>query len=47
VEFFREVERRLGRSSDELVLIGDDPALDVAAARQAGWRSFSVDAAKV
>lgn len=41
-EFFREVERRLGRAPAELVLIGDDPALDVAAARRAGWKSFSV-----
>ena len=41
-EFFREVERRLGRGPGELVLIGDDPILDVAAAREAGWRSFSI-----
>lgn len=41
-EFFREVERRLGREPSELILIGDDPVLDVAAARQAGWRSFSI-----
>jgi len=37
VEFFREVERRLDRRPDELLLVGDDPLLDVAAARAAGW----------
>ena len=37
VEFFRTVERRLGRSPDELVLVGDDPELDIAAGRRAGW----------
>lgn len=36
-EFFREVERRLGRQPEELVLVGDDPVLDIDAARQAGW----------
>jgi putative hydrolase of the HAD superfamily len=46
-EFFREVERRLGRTADELVLIGDDPALDIEAARRAGWQAVSIDAAAV
>jgi len=41
-QFFREVERRLGARAEELTLIGDDPDLDVAAARRAGWRSFSI-----
>ena len=44
-EFFREVERRLGRSAEELVLIGDDPALDIEAARRAGWQAVSIGAA--
>lgn len=41
-QFFREVERRLGRSADELVLIGDDMALDIEAARRAGWQAVSI-----
>ena len=44
-EFFREVERRLGRAAEELVLIGDDPALDIEAARRAGWQAVSIGAA--
>jgi FMN phosphatase YigB (HAD superfamily) len=39
------VERRLGRAADELVLIGDDPALDIEAARRAGWQAVSIGAA--
>lgn len=46
-QFFREVERRLGRSADELVLIGDDPALDIEAARRAGWQAVSIVTAAV
>lgn len=38
-EFFREVERRLGLGPEELLLVGDDPELDVAAARRAGWHA--------
>ena len=38
-EFFRAVERRLGRKPHELLLVGDDPELDVAAARRAGWHA--------
>ena len=41
-EFFRWVERRLGCGPDEVLLVGDDPELDVAAARRAGWRSLGV-----
>ncbi len=41
-EFFREVERRLGRRAEELVLVGDDPVLDIAAARQAGWEARAI-----
>jgi len=36
-EFFRWVEDRLGCRGDELVLVGDDPELDLAAAARAGW----------
>jgi putative hydrolase of the HAD superfamily len=42
-EFFRWIERRLGCGPDEVLLVGDDPELDVAAARRAGWRSLGVD----
>jgi putative hydrolase of the HAD superfamily len=38
-EFFRTVERRLGLAPQELLLVGDDPELDVAAARRAGWHA--------
>lgn len=41
-EFFRWVEERLGCRSDELVLVGDDPELDVAAAARAGWHTRAV-----
>lgn len=42
VEFFRRVENLLGMASHELMLVGDDPDLDVAAAEAAGWRSLRV-----
>lgn len=38
-EFFREVERRLGLRPEQLLLVGDDPELDVAAARRASWHA--------
>jgi len=41
-EFFRWIEQRLGCGSAEVILVGDDPELDVAAARRAGWRSLRV-----
>jgi putative hydrolase of the HAD superfamily len=41
-EFFREVERRLGFQPQELLLVGDDPELDVAAARRAGWHAHAL-----
>jgi putative hydrolase of the HAD superfamily len=41
-EFFRWVERRLGCTSADVLLVGDDPELDVAAARRAGWRSLGI-----
>ena len=40
--FFQAVEARLNRRPGELLLIGDDPRLDIAAARAAGWRSAAV-----
>jgi len=42
VEFFRSVEQRLGMASHQLLLVGDDTDLDVAAAAAAGWRSLQV-----
>lgn len=39
-EFFRAIERRLGLSPAALLLVGDDPDLDVAAARRAGWHAL-------
>ena len=42
-EFFREVERRLGLGPEQLLLVGDDPELDVAAARRAGWHAQPLD----
>jgi putative hydrolase of the HAD superfamily len=41
-EFFRWVERRLGCDPAEALLVGDDPELDLAAARRAGWRAVDV-----
>ena len=41
-EFFRRVEGLLGMGAHELVLVGDDPDLDVTAAEAAGWRSLRV-----
>lgn len=38
-EFFRAIERRLGLRPEELLLVGDDPELDVAAALRAGWHA--------
>ena len=36
-EFFRAIERRLDCRPHELVLVGDDATLDLAAGRRAGW----------
>jgi len=41
-EFFRAVESRLCRQPADLLLVGDDPRLDLDAARIAGWRSAGV-----
>jgi len=43
-EFFRWVEQRLGCEPGDVLLVGDDPALDLAAARRAGWRALDVGA---
>jgi putative hydrolase of the HAD superfamily len=37
--FFQAVEQRLGLRPEELLLVGDDPELDVAAALRAGWQA--------
>jgi putative hydrolase of the HAD superfamily len=42
VDFFRAVEGRLGLQPTDLVLVGDDPELDIAAARRAGWQARPV-----
>lgn len=42
-EFFRVIERRVGCPPERLLLVGDDPLLDVAAARRAGWRALAID----
>jgi len=41
-EFFHHVERRLERRPEQLLYVGDDPELDVAAAVAAGWRAMLV-----
>lgn len=41
-EFFRSVEGRLGCGPAELLLVGDDPELDLAAGRRAGWHVCGV-----
>lgn len=38
-EFFRAVERRIGLSPDHILLIGDDPLVDVGGGANAGWRT--------
>lgn len=42
VEFFRAVEERLASSPSEVLLVGDDPELDLAAGRRAGWHVCGV-----
>ena len=42
LEFFRTVERRLGHGPHELLLVGDDPELDIAAAGRAGWHTLPI-----
>jgi len=41
-EFFRAVESRLGFQPHELLLVGDDPQLDLAAAIRAGWHAHGI-----
>jgi len=41
--FFRALETRLGLAPRELLLVGDDAILDVAAARAAGWAARAAD----
>ncbi len=41
-QFFRAVESRLQKEPDQLLLVGDDPRLDIAAANAAGWKSMRI-----
>jgi ribonucleotide monophosphatase NagD (HAD superfamily) len=36
------IQERLGHAADEIVLVGDDPELDIAAGRRAGRHVFGV-----
>lgn len=42
-EFFAAVEARLGLGPNELLLVGDDPLLDVRAARARGWQAIRIN----
>ena len=41
-QFFQAVESRLQKGPESLLLIGDDPRLDIAAAKVAGWKSMRI-----
>ncbi len=41
-QFFQAVEARLQKEPDQLLLVGDDPRLDIAAANAAGWKSMRI-----
>ena len=41
-QFFQAVESRLQKEPDQLLLVGDDPRLDIAAANAAGWKSMQI-----
>ena len=41
-QFFQAVESRLQKGPESLLLIGDDPRLDIAAAKAAGWKSMRI-----
>ncbi len=41
--FFRAVENRLGLRPSELIMFGDNPILDAAAARKAGWHAHLLE----
>jgi putative hydrolase of the HAD superfamily len=42
LEFFHWIEARLGCAAGDIVLVGDDPELDLAAAARAGWRTHAI-----
>lgn len=42
IEFFRRIEELLGLGPADLVIVGDDPELDIAAGRRAGWQAIGV-----
>lgn len=41
-EFFRSIETRLGCQPHELLMVGDDPELDIAAGDRAGWHVLRI-----
>jgi putative hydrolase of the HAD superfamily len=41
-QFFQAVESRLQKEPDQLLLVGDDPRLDIVAANAAGWKSMQI-----
>lgn len=44
IGFFRWIEERLALGPSEIMIVGDDPELDVAAGRRAGWQAIVVPA---
>ena len=44
-QFFETIADRLNRPCGELILIGDSPTTDLAAARNAGWQAWLIDRA--
>lgn len=42
IAFFRRIEERLGLVPSQLLIVGDDPELDIAAGRRAGWHVHPV-----
>lgn len=43
IHFYRHVEANLGCNPASLIMIGDDPIADIAAARFASWRALQID----
>ena len=41
-DFFRQIQRAIGLSSDELLMVGDDRELDVDAAIRCGWHARQI-----
>jgi putative hydrolase of the HAD superfamily len=41
-QFFRTIQEQLGLSPHELLMVGDDLQLDIAAANRAGWQALHV-----